>query len=114
MIRGDIFWANFGLSEGSEPGFLRPVLVIQSDAFNRSNINTTLVVPFTTNLELEKAPSNVLVFMENSGLPKDSVVVVSNLSFIDKQRLKSKQGRLAFEDMLEVEQGIRLVLGYDF
>jgi mRNA interferase MazF len=61
MIRGEIWWADYGIPVGSEPEFNRPVLVIQSDALNQSKINTVIVVPFTTNLLLKNAPGNVFV-----------------------------------------------------
>ena len=77
MTRGEIWWADFGIPYGSETGFDRPILIIQSDSFNRSNINTTIIVPLTTNLRLADAPGNVFLDKEESGLPKDSVVNVS-------------------------------------
>lgn len=61
MIRGEIRWANYGIPFGSEPGFYRPVLIIQTDALNISKINTVVVIPFTTNLLLENAPGNVFI-----------------------------------------------------
>jgi mRNA interferase MazF len=60
MLRGEIWRADFGVHLGSEPGFNRPVLVVQSDALNQSKINTVIVIPFTTNLILENAPGKVL------------------------------------------------------
>ena len=86
MIRGEIWWADLGIPFGSEPGFNRPVLIIQTDAVNQSKINTTIVIPFTTNLMLESAPGNVFVGKEESKLLKDSILVVSQISVIDKSR----------------------------
>jgi len=113
MIRGEIWWADFGLPFGSEPGFRRPVLIVQDDTFNRSTINTVVVIPFTTNLLLEKAPGNVLVEAEESGLIKDSVAVVSQLYAIDKKRLIEETGKLQRHQFGEIEEGIRMVLGLE-
>lgn len=87
MTRGELWWADFGLPFGSEPGFRRPVLIVQDDAFNKSTIHTIIILPLTTNLALAEAPGNVFIEKEETGLTKDSVLVVSQLSAIDKKRL---------------------------
>ena len=48
MIRGEVWCVDFGIPYGSEPGRRRPAVVIQSNSFNASNINTTIVIPLTT------------------------------------------------------------------
>lgn len=111
MIRGDIWWADFGIPYGSELGFKRPVLVIQDDAFNRSRINTIIVIPLTTNLILADAPGNVLLEKQKSGLSKDSVIVVSQISSIDRNRLIEKINRIESNAFREVEYGIKMILG---
>ncbi len=110
MTRGDIWWVDLGLPLGSEPGFERPVLIVQSDAFNESRIGTTIVVPFTTNLGLAEAPGNVLVPAKETRLPKESVVAVSQVTTIDRARLLRYHSSLAGTRMREVEAGIALVL----
>ncbi len=111
MIRGEIWWANFGIPFGGEPGFKRPVIIIQDDEFNRSNINTVIVIPLTTNLRLGDAPGNVLIVKEESDLSKDSVAVVSQLSAIDKIRLTEKVRKINSTLLNQIEEGIRIVLG---
>jgi mRNA interferase MazF len=110
MIRGEIWWANFGIPYGSEPGFNRPVLIMQADAINRSTINTTLVVPLTTNLSLAEAPGNVFLDSRESLLSKDSVLVVAQLSVLDKKRLVQYESSVGQEILDEVERGIKIVL----
>ncbi|MEN6499895.1 MAG: type II toxin-antitoxin system PemK/MazF family toxin [Rectinema sp.] len=58
---GELWWADFGLSVGSEPGFSRPVLILQHDSFNKSNISAIIIIPLTTNIALGEAPGNVVV-----------------------------------------------------
>ncbi len=112
MIRGEIWWADFGIPFGSETGFRRPVLIIQDDSFNRSKINTVIVIPLTTNLALENAPGNVMIEKEQSGLSKDSILVVSQLSAIDKSRMIERVGRIESNILREVEYGITMILGF--
>ena len=81
MIRGDIWWVDFGEPLGSEPGWRRPAVIVQSDEFNKSDMNTTVVIPLTTNLRLAEFPGNVLLSKQDSKLSKDSVAVTpSNYS----------------------------------
>ncbi len=97
--RGEIWW-----SDG------RPVLVVQADAFNQSRIASVVVAVVTSNASLATAPGNVLVRGEDSGLPKNSVVNVSQLLTLDKSRLIDRVGRVPFPLMQQVDEGMRLVL----
>ena len=111
MIRGEIWWADFGFPFGSEPGFRRPVLIIQDDSFNRSRINTVIIIPLTTNLILENAPGNIFLEKDESGLSKDSVIVISQLTVIDRTRLIQVEGKINNTIIQEVESGVKLILG---
>jgi mRNA interferase MazF len=82
--RGEIWWADLPEPAASEPGYRRPVLVVQSDDFNRSRIATAIVVVITSNLNLAQAPGNVLLPQRITGLPKDSVANISQVLTIDK------------------------------
>lgn len=109
--RGQIWWADLDAPEGAEPGFRRPVLVVQADAFNRSRIRTVIAIALTSNLRLVDAPGNVLVSAKASGLPKDSVANVSQVVTLDKAYLNELAGRLRGALLGEIEAGLRLVLG---
>jgi len=111
MTRGEIWWADFGIPFGSEPGFKRPVLIVQDDEFNRSAINTIVIVPFTTNLALAEAPGNVFLKSIDTGLSKDSVLVVSQITAIDRKRLFERVSKADRRFFGEIEEGIRIVLG---
>ncbi len=109
MERGEIWWAALKSPEGSEPGFRRPVLIVQSDAFNRSRIRTVIAVVVTGNLHLANAPGNVELSTKQSQLPKRSVVNVSQVVTLDKSFLNSRVGRLDEKTMRSVDAGLRLV-----
>jgi len=95
----------------SEPGYRRPVVIVQVDEFNRSRISTILVVVLTTNLRLADAPGNVLLPSKVSGLSKDSVVNVSQVITMDKSFLTEKAGKLHKNELQKIEAGLRLILG---
>ena len=109
--RGQVWWVNLGEPVGSEPGFRRPVLVVQSDAFNRSRLRTVIAVMLTSNLRLVEAPGNVLVPAKAAGLPKDSVASVSQVITVDREFLIDLAGRVRGQLLRDVENGLRLVLG---
>jgi mRNA interferase MazF len=111
MIRGEIWWAEFGIPYGSEAGFTRPVLIVQDDSFNESRIKTIVVLPLTTNLRLLDAPGNVFIRKKESKMTDDSVIIVAQLYAIDRGRFKAKISKVGKETMEKVEVGMKLVLG---
>lgn len=110
MERGEIWWADLKRADKSEPGFRRPLLIIQSNGFNRIRIATTIAAVITSNLRLAEAPGNVFIPADVSGLPKDSVVNVSQVVTLDKLELASRAGKLAPRYMRAVNEGLKLVL----
>ena len=110
MQRGDIWWATLRPPTGSEPGYRRPVLIIQSDDFNKSRINTVVAAMLTSNLHLKDAPGNVFLAKRSTKLPKDSVANVSQVVTLDKSFLTKRISRLSKDKMMHVDDGLRLVL----
>lgn len=108
--RGEVRWAELSEPRGAEPGFRRPVLVVQSDAFSRSRIGTVIVVTLTSNLRLLDAPGNVLVPAKLAGLPRDSVANVSQVMTVDRRELGEASGRLDAPTLKRIDAGLRLVL----
>lgn len=109
--RGEIWWADLGEPAGSEPGFRRPVLIVQSDAFNQSRLRTVIAVVLTANLKLVDAPGNVLIPAKASGLPKDSVANVTQVITVDMEFLTEHAGHVRGPLLKDVDNGLRLVLG---
>lgn len=109
--RGEVWWADLNEPRGSEPGYRRPLIIVQADAFNRSRLSTVLAVILTTNLRLVDAPGNVLIPSKHSGLPRDSVANVSQLVTVDRQYLEGRVGRIPPRFMAAVDAGLKLVLG---
>ena len=110
LLRGEIWWADLPEPRRSEPGYRRPVLVIQADSFNRSRIQTVIVAVITSNLELADAPGNVLLPARATGLPRDSVANVSQLLTLDRSFLTELAGSLPPRLRRSVDQGLRLAL----
>lgn len=108
--RGEIWWAALAAPKGSEPGYRRPVVVVQSDAFNRSRIQTVIVAVITSNLRLTEAPGNLSLSRSQSGLPKESVVNVSQLITLDRSVLTQRIKRLPTRQLAALDDGLRLVL----
>lgn len=110
MKRGEIWWAELPAPEGSGPGYRRPVLVVQANTFNRSRIQTVLVVVLTSNVRRAKAPGNVLLSGGESGLPRDSVANVSQVMTLDRRLLTGQVGSLSPRLLWRVDAGLRLAM----
>ena len=111
ISQGDVWWADPGELVGSEPGFRRPVIVVQGDNFNRSALRTVVAVPLTSNLRWAAAPGNVRLTARATGLPRDSVANVSQLVALDRSILIERVGRLSSSKLELVLAGIDTVLG---
>jgi mRNA interferase MazF len=111
IAQGEVWWADLPRPIGSEPGFRRPVLVVQCDAFNGSRIRTVVCVPLTSNLRLADAPGNIALEAAATGLPKDSVANVSQIFTIDRTMLHDRAGKVSETKLELVLYGIDVVLG---
>lgn len=110
MKRGDIWWAELPEPTASEPGYRRPVVIIQSNEFNKSRINTVVVVAITSNLRLANAPGNIKLPINKTGLDRESVANVSQIITIDKQFLTEQVGQLGSATRQQLNEGVKLVL----
>ena len=110
MQRGEVWWATLPEPSGSEPGYRRPVLIVQADTFTRSSIKTVVCAAVTSNLHLAAAPGNVRVVARASGLSRPSVINVSQVAAIDRAFLTERVKRLDTHTMSQVDEGLRLVL----
>ena len=111
ISQGDVWWADLGEPSASEPGFRRPVIVVQGDSFNRSALRTVVAVPITSNLRWAAAPGNVRLSARATGLLRDSVANVSQLVALDRSILIERVGRLSSSKLELVLAGIDTVLG---
>jgi mRNA interferase MazF len=108
--RGDIYWVNFGTPEGSAPGYRRPAIILQSNTFNQTQIQTTICGILTSNLNLLEAPGNILIEAKVSGLPKDSVLNLSQIYTVDKSDLEEKVASLPERYLPRIDASIRMVM----
>jgi mRNA interferase MazF len=108
--RGEVWWADLPEPIGSEPGFRRPVVIVQSDGFNRSRIRTVIAAALTTNVRLQGMPGNVYLPTGLAGLPRPSVINVSQIFTLDRRHLLASAGSLTAVKLRELDEGLRLVL----
>lgn len=111
VAQGEVWWADLPEPAGSAPGFRRPVVIVQGEAFNRTRISTVVCVVLTSNLKWAAAPANVRLPAANTGLPKDSVANVSQVLTLDRSRLIERVGRLSERSLRLVLAGIDVMLG---
>jgi mRNA interferase MazF len=108
--QGDVYWVDLGEPGGSEPGYRHPHVVIQNNLFNRSRINTVVVVALTSNLQRAQAPGNVLLNQAEAHLPKPSVVNVSQVFTVDRSQLAERLGTLSPARVRDILRGLLMVV----
>lgn len=105
--RGDIFWITPDDSRGPAPAYAHPHVVVQEDVFNRSRITTVIVCALTSNLHRATEPGNLLLDAGEGALPRQSVVVVSQISSVEKARLGEKIGSLSGARIDQIIAGLQ-------
>lgn len=108
--RGEVWWADLGEPRGSEPGYLRPVLVVSDDRYNASRLKTVTTVVISTNTRLAALPGNISVPSSISGLPHDSVANVTQIATIDREALTERVSHLPDWVLEQIGDGMRLAL----
>ena len=111
VTQGDIWWVDLPPFTGSEPGYRRPMVVVQGDVLNRSGLNTAVCVALTSNLHLATAQGNVLLPVDVTGLPRDSVANVSQVQAVDLSRFDERVSTLPRSYLLALLAGIDVMLG---
>jgi mRNA interferase MazF len=107
--QGDIFWIELDEPIGSGPGYRHPHVIIQNNVFNQSRINTVIVCALTSNLARAQAPGNVLLESQEAGLPKQSVVLVSQIFTVDKTQLSEHIGTISKKRIRQILEGVKLL-----
>jgi mRNA interferase MazF len=108
--QGDVFWIELDEPSGSAPGYTHPHVVVQNNVFNRSRINTVIICTLSSNLKRSSAPGNVLLEPGEANLPKQSVVIVSQLFTVHKSHLGDLLGTLSGKRIRQILDGIKLIL----
>ena len=111
ITQGDVYWADLSPPVGSGPGFRRPVVIIQSDYFNRSQLRTAVCVLLTANIALARMPGNVVLGASVTGLPRDSVANVTQILTVDRLQLTEHVGRIGPSQLDVIFDGLDTVLG---
>jgi mRNA interferase MazF len=107
--RGDIFWVELDEARGSLPLIAHPHVVLQDDVFNRSRVSTVIVCALTSNLQRASEPGNVLLDVGEGNLPKQSVLIVSQVSSIEKAQLGAYIGTLSEPRIEQALDGLRFL-----
>jgi mRNA interferase MazF len=110
ISQGELYWVDMAEPKESEPGYRHPFVIVQNDAFNRSNINTVVACSLTSNIKLASSPGNILLKKGDGNLPKASVVNISQVATINKSDLKQKIGKLSKENIEKIIEGIEFLL----
>ena len=109
MTQGDVVWITLPRAEGSTPSGRRPVVVLQHDRFNRSQLATVVVAAITSKLKYGALPGNVRLRKGEAGLPRASVVNVTQIATVDRSTIGPRLGALTNHRVAQIWEGVRLV-----
>lgn len=107
--QGEVYWVELEKPTGSEPGYNHPHIVVQNNVFNASKINTVIVCALTSNIKRAQVPGNVLLEQGEGDLPKQSVVLVSQIFTVDKSQLGQFIGKVSRHRVRQILDGINLL-----
>ena len=108
--RGDIYYADLSPVVGSEQGGVRPVLIVQNDVGNRFS-PTVIAAAITSQKDKARLPTHIQVQAPDSGLSRDSVVLLEQIRTLDKRRLGERMGRLDDASMSRVDRALQVSFG---
>lgn len=107
IFRGELYWLTAETPYGDLPRYAHPHVVVQEDVLNHSRLTTVVVCALTSNLHRATEPGNVLLDEGEGGLPRRSVVVVSQVSCVEKAQLGERIGALSDQRVDEILDGLR-------
>ena len=112
LKKGEIFLANLEPVIGSEQGGIRPVLIIQND---KSNMHSpvTIAAAITSKIFSKEFPTNVFISKEDSGLDRDSTILLNQIRTIDKLRLIKKVGSLDSYLIYKIDKSLKISLALE-
>ncbi len=110
--RGDIYYADLSPVVGSEQGGVRPVLIVQNDVGNRFS-PTVIAAAITSQRAKANLPTHIMLNAQDTGLARDSIVLLEQIRTIDKHRLKERMGCLDESAMTQVDQALSISFGLD-
>ena len=108
--RGDIYYADLSPVVGSEQGGIRPVLIVQNDVGNRFS-PTVIVAAITSQQNKTRLPTHIYIPCCDSGLSRDSVVLLEQIRTLDKRRLKEYMGQLDENAMELIDEALQVSFG---
>ena len=95
-----------------EQGGIRPVLIVQNEIGNRHS-PTVIAAAITSRLDKARLPTHINIRAADTGLAKDSVVLLEQIRTLDKHRLRERAGQITPEDQRRVNQALDVSLGLD-
>ena len=107
--RGEVFYADLSPVVGSEQGGVRPVLIVQNEIGNRHS-PTVIAAAITSRLDKARLPTHINRAAD-TGLAKDSVVLLEQIRTLDKHRLRERAGQITPADQKRVDQALDVSLG---
>lgn len=106
----EIWIADLNPTVGTEPGKIRPVLIVQSNLLNDLSHPSTLICPISTNIIKNTEILRVNIPKDEFGLKEDSSILIDQVRSIDNNRLKYKIGAVNENLTLVIKKNLKIVM----
>ena len=108
----DIWLVNLNPARGTEPGKIRPCVIVQTNLLNQVGHPSTLICPITTKLSDEENILRVKVEGKDTGLDQESEILVDQIRALDNRRFMEKLGKISKEKALELRTKLKAVMDF--
>ncbi len=108
--RGEIWLIDFNPTIGREQAGIRPALILSVKEFNNSMASKVIALPLTS--KNKGIPLDVMLTPPEGGITKESFIKCEDLRSLSKNRLIEKWGTISDLKLLEVENKVKLLLGF--
>ncbi|MBM3403339.1 MAG: type II toxin-antitoxin system PemK/MazF family toxin [Bacteroidetes bacterium] len=105
----EIWLADLNPTFGTEPGKVRPVLIMQTDLLNKHH-PSAIICPITTKIQKESEILRVHLKRGCCGLNEPCDIMIDQVRAIDNKRLIRKVGNLPVDLVDKVKNNLKIVL----
>ena len=105
----EIWIADLNPTIGTEPGKVRPVIIVQTDLLNKHH-SSSIICPITTNIQKESEILRIHLKKGCCGLNEGCDIMIDQIRAIDNKRLMKKVGFVPIEITEKIKENLKILL----
>jgi mRNA interferase MazF len=105
----EIWIADLNPTIGTEPGKIRPVIIVQTDLLNKHH-SSSIICPLTTNVQKESEILRIHLKKGYCGLNEGCDIMTDQIRAIDNKRLIKKIGVAPTDITKKIKENLKILL----